>query len=221
MNKSVLFIAVLALFITVIYSQRANIAERVMTKGLEARMGADITDGFEDGLHLALCGAGGPMPAPNASGSCVAVVAGKRLFVVDAGTDGVRNLGRMSYPIGRIEAVFLTHFHSDHIDGLGELATLRWVSAANTAPLPVYGPPGVQQVVQGINTALELDAGYRHAHHGDLVAPVSGAGMQALPFVQPALGELETLIDEGDLKIEALAVKHDPVKPAVGYRFTY
>ena len=221
MKKSVLFIAVLALFIALIYSQRANIAERVMTKGLEARMGADITDGFEDGLHLALCGAGGPMPAPNASGPCVAVVAGKRLFVVDAGTDGVRNLGRMSYPIGQIEAVFLTHFHSDHIDGLGELATLRWVSAANTAPLPVYGPTGVQQVVQGINTAYALDAGYRHAHHGDSVAPVSGAGMQPVLFPQPVLGELETLIDEGDLRVEALAVKHDPVKPAVGYRFTY
>ena len=64
MKKSVLFIAVLALFIAVIYSQRATIAERVMTKGLEARLGADITDGFEDGLHLALCGAGGPMPHP-------------------------------------------------------------------------------------------------------------------------------------------------------------
>ena len=40
------------------------------------------------------------------------------------GADGLRNLGRMGYPIGKIEAVFLTHFHSDHIDALGELETL-------------------------------------------------------------------------------------------------
>jgi ribonuclease Z len=161
------------------------------------------------------------MPAPNASGPCVAVVAGKRLFVVDAGSNGLRNLARMGYAPGTIEAVFLTHFHSDHIDGLGELATIRWAAAANTQALPVYGPGGVSRVVDGFNAAYELDAQYRHAHHGDTVAPVSGSGMIANPFPLPAMGVLVTLIDEPALKIEALAVDHSPVKPAVGYRFTY
>ncbi|MFT5483018.1 MAG: ribonuclease Z [Halieaceae bacterium] len=221
MKKITIAMAIVALVGIVTYSQRASIAERVMTKGLETRMGSDAMDDLVDGLHLALCGAGGPMPAPNASGPCVAVIAGERLFVVDAGTDGLRNLGRMGYLPGNVEAVFLTHFHSDHIDGLGELATIRWVSAANAQPLPVYGPTGVSTVVNGFNTAYELDVGYRHAHHGDTVTPVSGAGMVAKPFVQPALGELQTLIDDGDLKVEALAVGHAPIKPAVGYRFTY
>ena len=149
MKRSIIVLAVIALVGLVIYSQRATIAERVMAKGLEARLGADIIADFEDGLHLVLCGAGGPLPAPNASGPCVAVLAGKRLFVVDAGTDGLRNLGRMGYLAGKIEAVFLTHFHSDHIDGLGELATIRWVSAANTQPLPVYGNSylNIQQLI--------------------------------------------------------------------------
>ena len=91
--------------------------------------------------------------------------------MVDTGTDGVRNLSRMSYLVGHIEAIYRTHFHSDPIDGLGELATLRWVSAANTAPLPVYGPTGLQRVMKGINAADEWDVGYRHAHHGDIVEP--------------------------------------------------
>jgi len=127
----------------------------------------------------------------------------------------------MGYPIGNIEAVLLTHFHSDHIDGLGELSTLRWISSANTVPLPVYGPEGVQSVVDGFGTSYALDEVYRHEHHGDTVAPLSGAGMQSRPFPTPEMGELEILIDEGDLKIEALAVDHAPIKPAVGYRFTY
>jgi len=221
MKKSLIILVVIALLGAVVYSQRATIAERVMAKGLETRMGTDASAGLEDGLHLALCGAGGPMPAPHASGPCVAVLAGKRLFIIDAGTDGLRNLGRMGYALGSIEAVFLTHFHSDHIDGLGELATIRWVSAANTAPLPVYGPEGVQEVVDGFNTSYAQDVVYRHDHHGDTVAPLSGAGMEARPFPQPAMGVLETLVDENDLTIEALAVDHSPIKPAVGYRFTY
>ena len=164
MKKLIIALVIIALLGVVAYSQRARIAERVMVVGLEARMGSNIIDTFEDGLHLTLCGAGGPMPAPNASGPCVAVVAGERLFIVDAGTDGVRNLGRMGFPIGSIEAVFITHFHSDHIDGLGELATIRWVSAGNDEPLPVYGPEGVSKVANGFNAAYEQDFGYRHAH---------------------------------------------------------
>lgn len=221
MQKLVILVALIAVIGILGYSQRATIAQGIMAKGLEARMSADIISGLDDGLHLALCGAGGPMPAPKASGPCVAVVAGQKLFVVDAGTDGVRNLARMGYPAGEVEAVFLTHFHSDHIDGLGELATIRWVSVGNTRPLPVYGPEGVEQVVEGFDRAYAQDALYRHEHHGDTVAPLSGNGMDARPFSLPDYGELETVYSEGEVKIQALLVDHAPVKPAVGYLVTY
>jgi ribonuclease Z len=221
MKKVAVLVLALAAIAVLAYTQRATIVTRLMERGLEARMGANIVDSFEDGLHLALCGAGGPMPAPNASGPCVVVVAGKQMFVVDAGTDGLRNIARMGYQPADIEAVFLTHFHSDHIDGLGETATIRWASGANTSPLPVYGPEGVQQVVDGFNTAYAFDADYRHAHHGDTVAPLSGAGMVAKSFTKPGAGELVTLYSTGDLTVEALAVDHSPVEPAVGYRFRY
>ena len=203
------------------YSQRADILERLMERGLDARIGADTVATLEDGLHLALCGAGGPMPAPNASGPCVAVVAGQQLFVVDAGTDGVRNPGRMGYQTGNIAAVFLTHFHSDHLDGLGELGTIRWAGGDNSTPLPVYGPNGVESVVKGFNAAYSQDFVYRNEHHGDMVAPLSGAGLTAMPFAKPDMGELAMVYQAEGLVVEALAVDHDPVAPAVGYRFTY
>lgn len=221
MKKSIVIVLVFALIGVILYSQRLSIVSGVMEKGLELRLFADRTAELEDGLHLALCGAGGPLPAPKASGPCVAVVAGNRFFIVDVGTDSPRNLGRMGYPAGKVEAVLLTHFHSDHIDGLGELATLRWAGGANTEPLPVHGPKGVTKVVDGFNMAYSQDFTYRHEHHGDTVAPLSGAGLVAKPFTQPALDELVTLIDDGELKVEALAVNHSPVEPAVGYRFSY
>jgi ribonuclease Z len=101
------------------------------------------------------------------------VVAGKRLFVFDAGSGSARNIGRLGFVLGHVEAVFLTHFHSDHIDGLGELMLQRWVTTSNTAPVPVYGPPGVDQVVAGLRQAYAQDQHYRVAHHGDATVPAS------------------------------------------------
>ncbi|MFT4519520.1 MAG: ribonuclease Z [Halioglobus sp.] len=218
MKKVLIATAVIALLV---YTQRATIATQVLSKGIEMAMSTDIVADLEDGLHLALCGAGGPLPDPKRSGACVLVIAGDKLFVVDAGTNGLRNINRMRYPTGRIEGVFLTHFHSDHIDGLGEMATIRWVSEGNTSPLPVYGPEGVAQVVKGFNTAYAQDAVYRNDHHGDAVAPPSGTGMVAHPFPLPASRELRTVFVDGDLTIQALAVDHEPVNPAVAYLFTY
>ena len=218
-----LLIALIALIVIAAggYSQRAPIAERLMAMALPARMGMDQVAALEDGLHVALCGAGGPMPAPKASGPCVAVVAGEQLFLVDSGTNGPRNLQVLGYPAGRLSGVFLTHFHSDHVDGLGELATFRWATGNGVTPLPVYGPEGVEQLVAGFNAAYSQDFIYRHAHHGDSVAPMSAAGMIAKPFTTPTSGNLTIVYEGGGLVVEALRVDHEPVSPAVGYRFSY
>jgi len=193
----------------------------IMEKALDARIGQSMTDDLEDGLHVILCGAGGPLPDPKRSGPCVAVVAGETLVTIDAGTGGTRNLAAMQFPLGNINAQFLTHFHSDHIDGLGEMAMMRWVNAANISPLPVYGPEGVENIVKGFNLSYGADAQYRHAHHTDLVAPLSGKGMAAHPFEVPADGELLTVFEHQGLKVSAFTVDHEPVHPAVGYRFDY
>lgn len=221
MKTVVILLVLVAVTAAIGYSQRAPIAEQLMAAALPARMGTDQVAALEDGLHVALCGAGGPMPAPKASGPCVVVVAGDQLFLVDSGTNGPRNLQVLGYPAGRVNGVFLSHFHSDHIDGLGELATFRWATGDDVTPLPVYGPDGVEQVVAGFNAAYAQDFVYRNAHHGDLVAPSAAAGLTAIPFEAPPMGEL-TLVFEGDgLVVEALRVDHEPVSPAVGYLFSY
>jgi ribonuclease Z len=191
--------------------------ERVVMQNLEGGLMAKLPDG----LHVALCGAGSPLPDPERSGPCVAVVAGERLFIVDSGAGASRVMARIGLPQGRITAIFLTHFHSDHIDGLGEMMLQRWAGGGTDAPTPVYGPPGVEQVVNGFNESYAQDAVYRVAHHGAAIVPPSGAGGTARPFPLPPDGEGPVILEINGVKVTAFLVDHSPVEPAVGYRFDY
>lgn len=204
-------------------SQQARIGAALFERAVDARVGRDATIGLADGLHVALCGTGSPLPNPARAGPCNVVIAGKHVFVVDIGEGGGRNINVMGLPLGRIEGVFLTHFHSDHIDGMGPLMMMRWTVGTNTSPLPVHGPPGVDRVVAGFNEAYAIDDTYRTGHHGPKIAPPSGAGGIALPFAlpDPGKGDSVVVLEEDGLKVTAFRVDHGPVKPAVGYRFEY
>ncbi len=195
---------------------------RLMQRTIADLITFDTLASRPDGIHVLLCGAGAPLSDVKRSGPCVAVQAGSHLFVIDAGTNGARNLGRFSVDQGRVEAVFLTHAHSDHIDGLGELGMLRWVSAGSEQPLAVYGPPVVGDVVAGFNLAYGADFGYRVAHHGSDAVPPSGGGLVANPFPLPDDGELLAVLETEDgVRISTFSVSHEPVCEAVGYRIDY
>lgn len=198
---------------------RGEIALRAMTRVMDRNLAAAPGEGLPDGLHVVLCGSGSPMPDPGRAGPCTAVIAGKRLFIFDAGAGSVRNLTLMGLPPARAERLFLTHLHSDHIDGLGELMLQHWAGGAAKSPLPVYGPAGVEKVVEGLMSAYGPDRGYRIAHHGEGVVPPSGFGGEAR--VLAAGPQPVAVLDEPDLKILAFSVDHAPVEPALGYVISY
>ena len=222
MNRALLALILVVVFVLGLgFAFRRPIAFFAMDRLLQRNMARSLVDELAEGLHVGLCGAGSPLPDPERSGPCVVVIAGRQVYVVDTGAGSSENLARMRIPQGRIDAVLLTHFHSDHIDGLGEMMMQRWVNGAHTEPLPVYGPGGVGQVVDGFNRAYAQDAVYRVAHHGDATVPASGSGGAAQPFALPADG-LDTLVLEREgLVVTAFRVDHAPIEPAVGYRFDY
>lgn len=221
MSRWKIALGILIVLATVIYTLRGPLSLRIMERVLPRMMAADPIGELPDGLHLTLCGAGSPLPDPDRSGPCVGIVAGQNLFVVDAGSGASRNLGQMGLPPAQAKAVFLTHFHSDHIDGLGELALQRWAGGTQESPLPLVGPSGVERIAEGFNRAYELDASYRVAHHGEKVMLPSATGLDARPFPVPEPGKPVVVWEDDGTKITAFRVEHDPVEPAVGYRFDY
>lgn len=193
-------------------------------RAIERNFATDPVEELPDGLHVYLCGTGSPMPDNKRAAACIGVLAGDRAYVFDAGSGGIRKLGRMRFPMGRLDAAFLTHLHSDHIDGLGELLLMAWVGTNEfrSEPLPVWGPRGTDRVVEAFNDAYELDAGYRVAHHGANIANPNGHGGVPVEITLPAgPSASEIFYEDGDLSISAIRVSHAPIEPAFGYRIDY
>ncbi len=194
------------------------VQDRLFDRAIDKAVNAPIAQLFnDDGLKVFFCGTGSPLPSRKRAQTCTAVFAGDKFFLVDAGSGSFENIQGAGIPASRLAGVFLTHFHSDHIGDLSEANLGSWVTA-RPAPLPVYGPSGVERVVAGENEAFALDAEYRIAHHGKGIAPLRSEGMSARAFDGSAL---VVVLDDGGLKVTAFPVKHDPVTPAVGYRFDY
>jgi ribonuclease Z len=205
----------------VLFTQRGTIAISLYQRGVERNLARPSIDDLGAGLHAAFCGTGSPMADRRRAGPCFAAIADGRLFVFDVGEGAQETLGTMGLPPSRVEAVFLTHFHSDHIDGLGALALQHWAAGSAQAPLQVYGTTGVERIANGLNETYAIDSGYRMAHHGNEVVPPSGFGIAAHPFELPGADENAVVYERDGVRILAFRVSHAPVTEAVGYRIEY
>jgi ribonuclease Z len=171
-------------------------------------------------LTVVLCGTGSPLPDAERAAACTAVIAGGHFVLVDVGPGAWERVDLANLPTGALEAVLLTHFHSDHIGDLGEAVTQSWI-AGRSRPLEVFGPPGTEQVVAGFVEAYRADVDARVAHHGDRFMPRASAGAQAHEVALPD-GDGASLVFERDgLRVTLFRVDHEPVTPAVGYRFDW
>lgn len=196
-----------------------QIGEAAFRAAVKKNVGRNALAGMPDGLAVVLVGTGSPLPDEGRAGPMTAVTVGNRVFIVDAGAGSGRRFGELGLPWAGVEAMFLTHFHSDHIDGLGEVMLQHWAAGGADTPLALYGPEGVEQVAAGFNEAYAQDAGYRIAHHGpDYIFP-SGNGAEAMTFSTD--GGAVRVYERDGLTVTAVSVDHSPIHPAVGYRFDY
>jgi ribonuclease Z len=107
--------------------------------------------------------------------------------------------------------VFLTHLHSDHIDGLPDLFHCAW-QFGNGLPFELYGPKGTKEVSDGMLQFYGPDILIRRDLTEKL--PAEGAKINLHEVQEGVVRSIP-----GVVKITAFLVDHAPVKPSFGYRF--
>lgn len=205
-------------FATVWFSPSAQ--DAMLRRVVAANMAFNDAVLDPEALHVVLCGTGSPMPDPDRAQSCAIVYAGEHVFVVDAGLGGWDRLAAFGLPVGNLTGVLITHFHSDHISGLPDIALNSWASGRSEA-LAVYGPPGVETVTAGLDLAYSLDDSYRIAHHGEDFFSAEGANYRPVTVEVPDRDTGVTVFDDADVTVTAFRVSHEPVDPAYGFRIDY
>ncbi len=181
------------------------------------RVSAELLN--DHSFTVVLCGTGTPLPSNRAQTS-VAIFANGQFLLFDAGHGALGSMQQSKLPIGKLDAVFLTHYHADHFADLGEVINRSWIMGRRSA-LPVYGPEGVDEVVNGFAAAYRLDNLYRNAHHGDDIMPMSGAVVESKQIDYANDGSMNVVYEHYGVVVKAFEVNHEPAKPAVGYRIEY
>src|SRR5688500_9535653 len=86
--------------------------------------------------------AGGPRPKPPRSAPAQVIIINDVVYVIDAGDGVARQLAIAGVPLANLRHVFVTHHHSDHNAGYGNLLLLAWASGLRTR-VDTWGPPPI------------------------------------------------------------------------------
>jgi ribonuclease Z len=162
-------------------------------------------------MELILLGTGYPYPSADRAGPSCAVVVGKRVFIVDSGRGAVMRLAATGIPWSSIHSVYITHLHSDHIDGLPDLFHSTWQFGSG-GPFNLYGPKGIRSVADGILQFYGPDIHIRRDLTEKL--PAEGAGIETHVIEEGVVCKIPDQV-----RVTAFAVNHHPVEPAFGFRF--
>lgn len=167
-------------------------------------------------MSVTLTGTGIPHPSPGRAGPGALVRYGDVALQFDAGRGTVIRLAEAGAEPHALTAMFLTHVHSDHLVDLADVAMTRWIQQQlhKCGPLTVVTAEGeASRFAERMFDVYADDIAVRMVH----VQP-SPPEIDLRTFVATPTPSQVWASGDGAVRVEAVAVHHEPVKDAVAYR---
>ena len=162
-----------------------------------------------------ITGTGCPIPDADRAGPGVLLRHDDLTMQFDVGRSTVQRLAGADVWIPDLGAVFLTHYHSDHVSGLYDVVLTHWtMDRTDSVPaLPVIAPAGsTAKFVASMLDGWEDDIEVRREHARRNSRP-------AIDLIAFDVPDAPTEVwRSGDVIVSAMQVRHEPVEGAVGYR---
>ena len=147
-------------------------------------------------LYFLGTGAGSPSSARNVTATLLDLQQeGSGVWLFDCGEASQHQMLKSPYSPRRLEKIFISHLHGDHLFGLPGMIDSRSMQGAAT-PLTVYGPPGLREY---IDASLRLS--YSHLTYPLEIVEIEQDG---------------SLFSDATFSVECRALNH--VVPCYGYR---
>lgn len=161
-------------------------------------------------MRVTLLGTGCPQAHPHRFGPASLVRAAGSSFLVDCGSGVTQRLLAAGSSGAKLDAVLLTHLHSDHLVDLYQLIVSSW-HQGRERPQRIFGPAGTRAFAEATMAVWRREREQRIAWE----RRPSTAALE-LEVVEFADGPIW---DADGVRIFAFEVDHRPVAPAFGFRF--
>ena len=172
--------------------------------------------------RLVVLGTGLPNANPYRFGPAYAVVANDQPYLVDAGEGIWRALAKAALINGdeinqalapiKLNYLFVTHLHEDHTVGIPSLI-LNPFKINIPAPKSIYGPKGIDKMVEHILEAWKIDIA---AELSDGYDPI---GAEATGY-NIDVDQQGLVYQDDNVTVEAFRTIHGPLQDTFAYRFT-
>ncbi len=170
----------------------------------------------DDKLIITVLGSGTPVPSRTQSAAAILVQAGGETIMFDCGRGCSTRLAELDPGlIGKVDKLFITHLHSDHITGIPDLWLNGWTDERRT-PMKVVGPKGTISMMENFRKAFDYDINVRV---GDGVPPTTN-GLEP-DFIEISEPVSEVVHNQNNIKVTAFHVPHGAVRSAYGYRLDF
>jgi ribonuclease Z len=159
---------------------------------------------------VTLLGTGCPQVHTHRFGPASLVQSGAMSFLVDCGSGVTQRMAAAGVSGADLDALLLTHLHSDHLVDLYQLVISSW-HQGRERPQRIFGPAGTRAFAEATMEVWRKERELRIAWE----CRASTAGLE-LEIIELEEG---VLLDADGLRITAFEVDHRPVEPAFGFLF--
>ena len=161
-------------------------------------------------MELILLGTGCPKVDCHRFGSANLILTSKVKILIDCGSGVTQRLEQAKISSATIDALLLTHLHSDHVVDLYQLIISSWHSYRYKS-WKIYGPKGTKNFVKSIMNAWKKERQQRIQYEKRSSTEVFKIEVKEFK----KYGKIKIK----DLKFEYFEVDHKPVKYAYGFNF--